>query len=64
MKLIRLSPLTKHRLSEVTVYLGPEGELKINGKKKTPPYAKVWPGTAEEMTITKAGDSVSILLGW
>ena len=49
----------------MTVYLGPDGELKVNDKKKTPPYAKVWPGTAEEMTITKAGESVSYLqLSW
>ena len=47
---------------EVKVYLGPEGELKVNGIKKTPPYAKIWPGSAEEMTITKAGESVSFLV--
>ena len=53
-----LAPL---HFPEVKVYLGPEGELKVNGKKKTPPYAKIWPGSAEEMTITKAGESVSFL---
>merc|ERR1712176_128491 len=50
------------KINKVTVYLGPEGELKVNGKKKTPPYAKVCPGSAEEMTITKAGDSIVLKL--
>ena len=58
LRIMFLAPL---HFPEVKVYLGPEGELKVNGKKKTPPYAKIWPGSAEEMTITKAGESVSFL---
>ena len=58
----QMSPHVHHTISAVKVYLGPEGEVKVNDAAVTLPYEKMFrtsKKSTESMSVISAGRTVS-----
>ena len=58
----QMSPHVHHTISAVKVYLGPEGEVKVNDAAVTLPYEKTFKTSkksTESISVKLAGSTVS-----